>query len=1067
MDEHKQATSGCPICGRDLPPEASRCPACDEALASAGPSGAAPRLLRIREPGTLRPLQVVLICLVVATVGGGMLLLSAAKPVAAVDGAIPWNEQSPLRAVVQLLCLNYQVATPYAGAVKNYLLGLGAGLAILALSIAVAVRARSTDEESPDGDAGVTFVGAAGSVSRSSTRKSHLAPLVAAQVLVAMYLLWSFASTRWSQAGELAFGASVLLTVYYLWAFALGNGLGIAGAVRASRAVIVITALTAIVAVWYHYGRKPTMRIDFPVGNPTFLAACLIPGFLLCVAFVAEQTRSSGRALGPRLARMAVGVVTCVLVLWAFHLADSRGPLLGLVFGVIAMAFFAFRGRLRWLPVLAALAVVAAGWVYYQRAADASLAGGRSASLRLRTYAWSYAWSMFNEHPFKGHGQAGFVLGGDAHAADDVLDDPLVFESRIAHAHNEWLEVMADLGAIGIVLILAAVAMTLRAGALSGRSCQDARERWTRIALLASLVGLCVDACFGVGLRVSGVPTMFYTVLGLCWALSGDGTSGALRRLSGSSGGRMAGLIIGGTLGVITLVVSQQDFASARFGERAKAAITSGDFDEAIRLLTLGTNRLNPQRALSNLFLLSDAHLRAAQALQSSATEREHRARDTEPVNQRLLVFADQDYKLSDEHCDLGIGALKELIKCSPDYLNQGRIEYYLSLTRVQNAATRDDPEKVEALLSNALRAVERELKRQPFEPAIAVDYVRVAAPRMPAEQVIATLARPLRHHRLGGAYVELLRALTADPVFNERFQGLVAQARRTAATRLAATTSDGPDRTWAPETLRLGAAAAFLLNDHARAKDLLTMAARTYDTLTEEASMGAASCYAELADSRFYTNPGEPSKAIESAVKALSLAPRSFPGRQLGQSVETRMIDYYLAGGNEDYARSLLSATAPTGASEDDVRQEIAARYARLCESIMSGFGLSDLAQEKNVKLVAKLQAWATRAAELDPKAPMPYVLLANLSLAAGRYDACAEQIQQAMKLGMPVEEVKHFLDFALQQAPDNEPLKTLRDALTPAVQRDTDPQPPAPAAKGMDDARPVEPEHIENPGP
>ncbi len=1014
-----------------------------------GEPSATPQLLRIREPGAIRPLQVVLICLVIATVGGGMLLLSAAKPVGTVDGAIPWNEQSPLRAVVQLLCLNYQIATPYAGAVKNYLLGLGAGLAILALSIAVAARARTTDEESPDGDENVTFVASADSGVGQAAGKSQMAPLLAAQVLVAMYLLWSFASSRWSQASELALGASVLLTVYYLWAFALGNGLGAAGAVRASRAVIAITALTAIVAIWYHYGRKPTMRVDFPVGNPTFLAACLIPGFLLCVALVLEQIRSTDRPSGTRAVRMAAGVVAGAVILWAFYLADSRGPMLGLVFGVVAMAFFALRGRLRWLPVLAALAVVAAGWVYYQRAADASLPGGRSTSLRLRTHAWGYAWSMFNERPFKGHGQAGFVLGGDAHAAEDVLDDPLVFESRIAHAHHEWLEVMADLGAIGVVLILAALAMTLRAGMLACTMAMDPRRRWILVALLASLVGLCVDACFGVGLRVSGVPTMFYTVLGLCWAMSGDGSSSSLRRLSASRAGRTVGLIVGGTLGILALVVTQQDFASARFGQRSEAAMASEDFDEAIRLLTLGTDRLNPQRALSNLFHLSEAHLRAAQTLQLSAIDREHRARATDPPNPRLLLFANQDYQLSDEHCEHGIGALKELIKCSPDYLNHGRLEYYLNLTRVQNAATRDDPEKVEALLSNAMRAAQRELRRQPFDPTIAADFVRVAAPRVPTEQVIATLARPLRYHRLDSAYVDILRALSGDPVFAPRFTALLSQAKRAAATLLAATTPTESDRTWAPEVLRLGAALAFLSNDYTRARDLLTLAARTYDTFAGTTLMGAASCYAELADSRFYASPDAAGPAIESAIKALALAPRSYPGRRLQKSLEARMVDYYLAVGSEDYARSLLSATAPSEVSDQDVRQEIAARYRRLCESIMSGFGLADLALEKNAKLVAKLEQWATRAAELDPKAPMAYVLLANLSLAAGKHETCTEQLRQAMALGMPIEEVRNFLQFALQQEPDSKPLKALSESLTPPDLLKAEPQPadkPAP---------------------
>ena len=60
-------------------------------------------VLRIREPDAIRPIHVVMNVLVVVNVDGGCLLLSAAMPTGPVDGAIAWQEQSPLRAVVELI----------------------------------------------------------------------------------------------------------------------------------------------------------------------------------------------------------------------------------------------------------------------------------------------------------------------------------------------------------------------------------------------------------------------------------------------------------------------------------------------------------------------------------------------------------------------------------------------------------------------------------------------------------------------------------------------------------------------------------------------------------------------------------------------------------------------------------------------------------------------------------------------------------------------------------------------------------------------------------------------------
>ncbi|MFQ5590273.1 MAG: hypothetical protein ACE5HE_03825 [Phycisphaerae bacterium] len=78
-----------------------------------------------RIPDAITPLHTVFICLVASVCVAGMLLLSAAESSTLVDGAVEWQVESPLRAVVQLLCLNYEVATIHAGTIKNCALGVG------------------------------------------------------------------------------------------------------------------------------------------------------------------------------------------------------------------------------------------------------------------------------------------------------------------------------------------------------------------------------------------------------------------------------------------------------------------------------------------------------------------------------------------------------------------------------------------------------------------------------------------------------------------------------------------------------------------------------------------------------------------------------------------------------------------------------------------------------------------------------------------------------------------------------------------------------------------------------
>ncbi|MCH9035460.1 MAG: O-antigen ligase family protein, partial [Planctomycetes bacterium] len=460
-------------------------------------------LLRIRDPDALRPLHVVLICIVGGTMLGGYLFLSAAESQTLIDGAVEWRVDSPLRAIVQVLCLHYQFPTIHAGAFKVFLLGLGSGLAVIALSVAFSVRSRDNEDWGVDLEAQDVPAADVESPSGPSTPvKANALPLTTVQIMALLYLLWSFASSRWSSAPPLAVGGSVLLAIYFLWSLSLGRGLSPAAARVCTSIIIGTSTVTACVAVWYYYGRNPTLRAKFPFGNPNFLSTCLLPGILLTLVLICEKTRQAFSKWSLKnVAIMLASVVALCVGLWAMKLSGSRGPFVGLAIGLATVLFLALRGRWRALPAFAAMAVVIVGLFYFLSLKNAAEATARSSTIRFRLYAWRYAGEMIAQRPFRGHGQGGFVLAGDSHAINDVLHDPQVLAARIAHAHNEWLEVFVDLGLVGFVLIGAIVVLTLRSGWLALRS-RPPPVRWTLIGLMSALVGLCVEEFFSVGLRV-------------------------------------------------------------------------------------------------------------------------------------------------------------------------------------------------------------------------------------------------------------------------------------------------------------------------------------------------------------------------------------------------------------------------------------------------------------------------------------------------------------------------------------------------------------------------------------
>ncbi|MCH8146918.1 MAG: O-antigen ligase family protein [Planctomycetes bacterium] len=991
-------------------------------------------LLRIRDPDALQPLHVVLIFIVTGTLLGGYLFLSAAESQTLVDGAVEWRVDSPLRAIVQVLCLNYQFPTIHAGAFKVFLLGLGSGLAVIALSVAFAVPPRENEDDAPalevSGEAkDVPAADAESSNGSSPPARANALPLTTVQIVALLYLLWSFASSRWSSAPTLAVGGSVLLAIYFLWPLSLGRGLSPAAARICTYIIIVVSAVTACVAVWYYYGRNPTLRAKFPFGNPNFLAACLLPGILLTLVLICEKTR---QVLSARSVKSASIVLASILAmgvgLWAMTLSGSRGPFVGLTIGFATVLFLALRGRWRALPVFATMAVVIVGTFYFVNLRNASEVAARSSTIRFRLYAWRYAGEMIAQQPFRGHGQGGFVLAGDSYAINDVLQDPQVLNARIAHAHNEWLEVFADLGLVGFALIVAIVVLTLRSGWLALRS-RPPPVRWTLIGLMSALVGLCVEECFSVGLRVSGVPIAFYTILGLLWAMTHQPSD---RPHIFSATNKRRGLT--GAVGILTglaiIVTVQQDFESALFSHRADVAVQEEDYEQAVALSASARSRLSPQRALTSMHRLAEAHMLTARHFQTRALDRETRAYESETVNRDLLTLADQDRGLSVAYSMNGSLTLKELVSWSPSFLGHGRIEYWLNLIKAGNAAAKKDSdgEEAEALaLQNAAVAMKREMHRQPFQPQLAIEYLHVASPSMSLGASFEVLARPLRHNSMGTSYVQILARLASAPGFDAAFADELDKARKSSLI----ISSSGPiavqEEIWAPELLRLAAVVHFRRGDYADARQALVLATAAYDKLAARAPIGAASCYKELADCQFYSNPDVPAPAIASGEHALNLTPDSLVGRRLRNSIDNRLVDYRLAAGEEEEARRLL---ASTGVPASLMNTELGLRYRNMCDALLRR-RLGRVLRQAPAELVPKLKRWLDRAIELGPDDPAAHFLAADLAFHTDDQITTTAHLKRALELGLPLETGLRFLQVARQKKPDHAILEAFWDLL------------------------------------
>lgn len=967
------------------------------------------KLVRVVDPDRTQALHVVMLGLLVATLAGSCLLTSG--PHARMEGSRDWHEESPLRAVVNVLNLNYTQTTALGIEIKALVFGIGAAVAVAACGLAFLLQTPAGEDTSPDDE---TIAPTQQDPPQPGIARRQLGPLAAAQLLMAAYVGWSFlsANPKWSTAPDLALGGSVLLAVGVVWALALGRGLNRPTANAGAGLLLGICTVTAIIAIAYYGERNPTRRASYPIGNPLFLAACLMPGVLLSIGFIIASIRTAVRR--PASATAVVTLLclaAAAAMLWTIYLTSARAAAISLALGCAAMLFFAVPHRLKWRVALGIAVTMAAGLAYAWPRFTAPSATGRDATLRLRQYAWWYAIDMIEEAPIIGHGQGAFTQFGDTLASQDVLDDPQALEARIAHAHNEWLEVGADLGAVGVTLVLAALALTFWAGMSALTRLSDPRWRWTLVALLASLAAMVIEESSDVALRIAGFPAVFYTVLGLVWALS---RTPAVAVHSGWQRRPMTRMAVGGiavAVGAALLWASLADFQSARAAYGTNEALQSRDFDRAVTLARRAVaHRLSPQRRLEALERLCSTHLYIARERQTTSLNRYARAQQDDAPNEHLRRLADADRAEAERHCAEAKNALEALVRRSPTYSGAGWLEYRMNqLLNVYARVDGDDTLASRAETAAAL-ALERELKRSPYDPLIAISLIEVARHRMSLDQVLDILARPLRRAPMPADYPEFMAQLTADEGFNAEFIPIWERIIRPDVDVL----QDDP---LAPEKLRLAALVRFIRQDYARALDTVRLANTLYERLPADAAIAAASALMEAAEYQLYADPTQWRESVALAERGRALLPPSTPGRELAAELRRRMILYYLAGGDETSARELASADTPLQ-DDEHAASELGRYYTALCKSFI---------HSSRGSLPQGFPNWVARAIALRPQDELAWRLNAQVAFDERRFNDSVTHLRRALDLGADPTVVYTFVQLALREHPENKAFRTL----------------------------------------
>lgn len=305
-----------------------------------------------------------------------------------------------------------------------------------------------------------------------------------------------------------------------------GDTNGLSGQLGTLISIFVVSSVVpCLYGLLQHAGLDPLVwaypsseRVLSTFGNPTYFAAYLVVAIPVTLLVLLHQ-------------RSVVGSAGCLLLLALQHAnllwTWSRGPWLALAVGLflqfgISLMFRSNRSFIAARRVTTTLGLgvivvvtwsVSRGSGLSERAASAI--NKSDPSNIQRVLQWKAGWAVFREHVVTGVGPGNLRI----HMAEKLT--PAFFRTGVAtaseHAHNEFIEIAAETGVIGLALFLLII-MVVFCGAV--RTCKRGGTRGFVVwSFWGSIVGLLLCNTVGVSMRYSTGALYFWVFVGLVSAI--------------------------------------------------------------------------------------------------------------------------------------------------------------------------------------------------------------------------------------------------------------------------------------------------------------------------------------------------------------------------------------------------------------------------------------------------------------------------------------------------------------------------------------------------------------------
>ncbi|HEY5287002.1 MAG TPA: O-antigen ligase family protein [Solirubrobacteraceae bacterium] len=187
----------------------------------------------------------------------------------------------------------------------------------------------------------------------------------------------------------------------------------------------------------------------------------------------------------------------------------SRGALIGLAI----VPFFFLRGWRLWIlgPLVVLAVVLAAPGLVRERFATLTSSGGE---ISTRVDIWHTALNIWENHPVLGVGLGGFPQAYEQALVPGKMFLPATIFQPPPHAHNIFLQLMAEQGILGLLAFVAILIAAVRCTARLRRS-SDRSARLLGSGLLAALAAFLIHNLFDVTFEDPQTGLYVFVLFGL------------------------------------------------------------------------------------------------------------------------------------------------------------------------------------------------------------------------------------------------------------------------------------------------------------------------------------------------------------------------------------------------------------------------------------------------------------------------------------------------------------------------------------------------------------------------